>query len=132
MTRYTVACCASIVAEIEVIGDHVTIQPPKGEDLYRVKPPPRIEDPNLTAEQMVFEHEARDKIHSLVMKRTADHHVSEVIWPDHSSFVIRCGDCGGQLEVGPATLPRLIDLLAAGDWSVTAGVTPLGVLSTKL
>jgi hypothetical protein len=39
--RYVTGCCDRTVAEIEVSGDRVTISPPAGEELYRVKAPPR-------------------------------------------------------------------------------------------
>ncbi len=130
-TRYVVDCCNCTVAEIEVSGEHVTISPPVGEELYRVQAPPPIEDPSLDHEQMRLEYQARDKIHTLIMERVEGHHVSEAIWADHSSWIIRCTACRRQqLEV--ANLPKLAHVLASGDWSLFDGVVPLGALTTKL
>jgi hypothetical protein len=62
-TCYVTGCCDHTVAEIKVGDGRVTISPPVGEELYRVKAPPRIEDPSLDRGQMRLEHQARDKIH---------------------------------------------------------------------
>lgn len=135
--RYVVGCC-STVAEIEVSDDHVTISPPVGEELYRVQAPPRITESiqdqsggTLDHEGMLIEYQARDRIHTLIMGwvEVAERHVSEAIWPDHSSWIIRCLACGQQFEV--ANLPKLAHVLGCGDWSVTGGVVPLGVLNLK-
>lgn len=133
MTRYVIGCCDSTVAGIEVSAEDVTIFPPDGEELYRLTVPPRIEDPSLDHEQMRIEYQARDKIHRLMMERVevTNRHVSEVIWADHSSWIIRCLTCGQQFEVTPVNLPRLGRVLAAGDWSATGHVVPLGVLNRK-
>jgi hypothetical protein len=127
--RYVAGCCGHTVAEIEVSDDNVTISPPDGEELYRVQAPPRIEDPSLSGEQVALEYQARDKMHALVMNHTVGHHVSEVIWPDHSTWVIRC-TCGQMLPVAQANLPRLGHVLRLGDWSKT-GVL-LGVLKAAM
>lgn len=116
--RYIAECCGSTVADIEVNGDQVTIRPPAGEELYRLKTPPWIADPGLTDDQMALEYQARDKRHHLVMNHTFDHHVSEVLWPDHSTWVIRCA-CGQMLPVAQSSLSRLGHILRSGDWSKT-------------
>lgn len=129
--RYVVSCCGQTVAEIEISGHQATIRPPDGEDLYRVKPPPRVEDPKLTAEQMAFEYRARDKIHGLTMDWTIGHHVSEVLWPGGPSWVIRC-DCGQTVPVGESNLPKVAQILTSADWSATGGVVLLGVLHAAM
>lgn len=125
---YQVGCCSQDIAEIDIVDGHIAaIRPPNGEDLYKVAPPNRLE--GLTAEQMKLEYQARDKMHSLVMQRTSDSHVSEVVWPDHSSWVLRCLDCGNQFEVAESAKPKLARVLGASDWSKVGGVVPLGVLN---
>jgi len=132
MTTYVTSCCDGTVAEIEVNGDHVTISPPAGEELYRLQAPRRVEKtPNLSEEQMQLEYQARAKIHTVMMERVevAERHVSEVIWAHHSSWIIRCLACREQLEVTQAKLRNLAHILKSGNWSVTGGVVPLSVLN---
>jgi hypothetical protein len=136
MTHYTVACCTDeTVAEIEIGGDRVTVHPPEGENLFRIKPPPRskAEDKDRLGERIEFEYAWQDPIHSwITTEYTRRHHVSEILWPGHSSWVMRCTGCDEMARVTESNLPRLARILANGDWSVTNEVVPLGVLRRML
>lgn len=127
MTHYPVTCCDCPVADIEVDGARVTIHPPPGEGPFRLMAPPKLEQPN-----MKVEYHTRDRVHAVVSKEIVRYgrHVSEAVWGDHSSWVLRCASCGCQFEVAEASLPRLGHVLTAGDWAVTNGVVPLRVLGS--
>lgn len=72
------------------------------------------------------------QFHEMVTAAAVERQVTEVAWPTHRSWIIRCNSCTEQAQVSGRNLPALaVRLQSRGDWPVIdkVRIVPLGVLN---